>query len=297
MLFLISALVFFTICIAFLPFNMLRLYRLQKRFNLHTASEVLPINKYGIVKKISRNVGNLLTFFNIQMNSKRREILTEKIIEAGLADKWTPLDFYSLQLVLPIAVCLFYLMLAFASGENSFYIFALALSPLSYILPIIWLNGQIRKRKETISRELPHYVNSIAIMCEAGLNLFPAIKEVATRKKGVLSEELKQVIYEVSLGTPQIEALERMAERCQIDEVSRFVSAINQTLERGSSGITAILRQQATEVWENRKKRAQEMGAKASVKLFFPLMLLAFPSTIIFILGPVLMEIAKFIFS
>ncbi|NNV06325.1 type II secretion system F family protein [Geobacillus sp. C56-T2] len=187
-----------------------------------------------------------MAFLNIQMNAKRRKVLTEKIMGAGLAGKWTPLDVYSLQLILPVAVCLFYLMLALASGESSFYIFALALSPLSYALPVVWLNGEIRKRKETISRELPHYVNSIAIMCEAGLNLFPAIKEVATRKKGVLSEELKQVIYEVSLGIPQTEALERMAERCQIDEVSRFVSAVNQTLERGSSGITAILRQQAT---------------------------------------------------
>ncbi|WP_066058049.1 type II secretion system F family protein [Robertmurraya korlensis] len=297
MLILIAVLTFLLVCVTFLPFNMLKVYKLKRRFNFQSVKEGIPLNKSGLVKKISKNVGNLLLFFNLQMSQRQKQNLVEKLTEAALISRWTPMDIYSLQLVLPICISLFYIFLALVNGDPIFYYFALFLSPLSYFLPSIWLTNQVRKRKENISSELPHYINSIAIMCEAGLNLFPAIKEVSERKNGVLSDELNQVLYEVSLGTPQSEALEQMAERCQSDEMSRFVSIVNQTLERGSAGITNILRQQAAEVWERRKKRAQEMGAKASAKLFFPLMLLAFPATIIFILGPVLLEVAKFILS
>ena len=192
---------------------------------------------------------------------------------------------------------LYFLFLGFAGDQPLFIYLSVLIAFIGFLIPDQWLKSKVNKRKLQIRKELPYVLNAIAIMSQAGLNLMPAMKEVASKQDGELSKELKRVTRDVSVGESQVRALERMGERCQVDEVNRFISALSQNIERGASGITKVLRDQAKEVWEARKKNAQQLGEQASMKLFLPLLLFALPATAIFILGPAMISIIEFLLS
>jgi tight adherence protein C len=293
----IAVFVFLLIVLLFLPSEIFQGSQLKKMVSVPTIE--LGNNNPGnaIFKRATRIYSSLAIRFNLRISSKKRIQYEEKLIVAGLRNKWSPMDMMASKVIFPFVIFLFYLFLAVIRDETLFYLFSIILPAVAYGVPDIWLNSQVKKRQETIRRELPHYVNGIAVMCEAGLNLFPAIREVTLRKKGLLTDEFEQVLQKISVGLSQSEALDEMAERCQVEELSRFVSVINQAMERGATGITDLLRNQAKEIWEQRKKKAQQLGAEASMKLFLPLLLLVFPATVIFILGPILLELFKFIVS
>ncbi len=297
MLISISVFIFLLILLLFWPSEVFRASQLKKVVAV-SALELENTNPgNALFKRATRIFSAIILRFNIKISSKKRSVYEDKLIIAGLRNKWSPMDLMASKVIFPSIIFLFYLFLAVINGETLFYIFSVILPALAYGIPDIWLNAQVKKRQETIRRELPHYVNGIAIMSEAGLNLFPAIREVTLRKTGLLTEEFEQVLQKISVGLSQSEALDEMAERCQVEELSRFVSVINQAMERGATGITDLLRNQAKEIWEQRKKKAQQLGAEASMKLFLPLLLLVFPATVVFILGPILLEMFKFILS
>lgn len=297
MLISISLFVFILVVILFFPSGLLRTSQLKKAISVSALDMDFQEQGKRLVKRLTRMFSIAVVRLNVNISPKKRAVYEEKLVQAGLSDKWTPMDIVACKVIIPVVVFVFYLLIAIINGEDLFYLFSLILPIITYMIPDVWLNGQVKKKKETIQRELPHYVNGIAIMCEAGLNLFPAIKEVASQKKGLLSNEFNQVLQKINVGLSQTEALDEMAERCQVEELSRFVSVINQAMERGAAGISELLRKQAEEIWEQRKKRAQKLGAEASMKLFLPLLLLVFPATVIFILGPILLELFKFIIS
>ncbi|QQE74757.1 type II secretion system F family protein [Brevibacillus composti] len=294
---LIASLSFVLVVLVLMPTRWIHVQKVKKGFVFMSSYVASTTRKAGPVQLITPFAMSLLATLRIRIRPKQRKDIQVKLIHAGLSENWTVENFVSVQVACALLAALYFLFLGWASGQPDYYLLALAVGPLGYLLPQQWLKSRIKRRQESIRRELPHLLNAVAIMCEAGLHLFPALREVSTRQKGVLAQELLIVASDVSYGVGQIEALEKMADRCQVEEVSRFVSALSQTIERGAGGITAVLRQQASEVWEDRKKKAQKLGAEASLKLFLPLLLLAFPAMTIFILGPVFIELFRFVLN
>jgi tight adherence protein C len=295
---LIACFTFVLVVMLFLPTKWLQVQKVKKGF-VFTSSYVTSstTRKTGLVHLITPFVMSMMAALRLRIRPKQRKDIQTKLIHAGLAENWTVENFVSVQAGSAVLAGLYFLFLGWANGNSDYYLIAIGAVLIGYFLPQQWIRQKIKSRQESIRRELPHLLNAVAIMCEAGLHLFPALREVATRQKGVLARELLTVVNDVAYGVGQIEALERMADRCQVEEVSRFVSALSQTIERGASGITGVLRQQASEVWEDRKKKAQRLGAEASLKLFLPLLLLAFPAMTIFMLGPVFIELARFVMN
>lgn len=286
----IAILVFICITALFFPTKMFRAMTLRRKLLAQEESD--RVKRKGILKTCTPYVMNLLTIFHLHISDEKRQQLQESLIYAGYEEKMSVDHFVTFQVLSAFGGFLYAILL----GSKNIMLLVLAplIALLAFQVPTIWLKERTKVRQDQIRRELPHILNSIAILCEAGMNLFASIKEVADTKKGALSNELQRVVKHVGAGMSQSEALEQLARRCQVDEVSRFVSAITQTLERGSAGITAELRRQASEVWTARKKRAQQLGEQASMKLFLPLVLLAFPAMMIFILGPVAINLFEF---
>ncbi len=283
---------FVLIIVVFFPVKSLRALSMRKR--LLAAEELSQVKRKGILERFTPYVISFFTAVNVHISYEKRELIQSRLIRAGYEEKMSVDHFITFRVLSGIGTALYFLFLGLIS-ENLLLIFLTFAGPvIGYKIPDIWLKQRIRLRQEKIRRELPYVLNSISILCDAGMNLFAAIKEVVETKEGELATELKEVMKSFGMGTSQQEALEQMTLRCQVDEVSRFVSALSQTLARGSSGVTAVLRQQAAEVWETRKKQAQQLGEQASMKLFFPLVLLAFPAMAIFILGPVAINLFQF---
>jgi len=293
--YLISILVFVFISILFIPSKWFEANVIRKR--LADAPKDINVTGKLSFRRFTPLVMHLMTILNIRLSIEKSEEMATKLQLGGQDDKFRVEDFITLKVLSALFFLLYFLFLGFAGDQPLFIYLAVFIMFIGFLIPDQWLKSKINKRKSQIRKELPYMLNAVAVMSEAGLNLMPAMKEVANKQDGELSKELKKVTRDVSVGESQVRALERMGERCQVDEVNRFISALSQNIERGASGITKVLRDQAKEVWEARKKNAQQLGEQASMKLFLPLLLFALPATAIFILGPALISIIDFLLS
>ena len=83
-----------------------------------------------------------------------------------------------------------------------------------------------------------------------------------------------------------------MAERVDLDFVRQFVGMLVQT-ERFGTPISSALGQFADSLRSRRMQAAEEIAAKAGIKLLFPLVIFIFPSIFVVLLGPAILNIAK----
>jgi tight adherence protein C len=293
--YLIAVLVFIFIIILFIPSTWFEANMIRRRL-LNAPKEVRVKGKLSI-KRLTPIAINLMTLLNIKIPMEKRREIEKRLQLGGQEGKLSLEDLITLKVLLGLFFPVYILFLGAVSGKAMLIYLAIFTLPVGFLAPDQWLKSKVKKRQAQIRRELPYVLNAIAVMSEAGLNLMPAMQEFARKEDGELAKELKKVTQDVSVGDSQVKALERMGERCQVDEVNRFISTLSQSIERGASGITKVLRDQAAEVWEERKKNAQHLGEQASMKLFFPLLVLALPATAIFILGPAILSIIEFLIS
>lgn len=189
---------------------------------------------------------------------------------------------------------IYFVFLALGSGDPLYWWLSLAVAILGTFVPDQWLNMRINQRRRAVLRELPATLSTLAITTEAGLILGGAIAEVGRNRSGVLAEELRWATDQMSLGLPQATALETMATRCEVSELTLVVSSLIQSFEKGSHQVVAALRTQAADAWLNRRRKAEELAQQASIKLFLPLILMVFPAIMIFLLGPAALTILQF---
>lgn len=293
--YLIAALVFVFVIILFIPSTWFEANMVRRR--LLSAPKVMGVKSKLSIKRLTPIVVNLMNLLNIRISIDKRRDMEKKLQLGGQEGKFSLEDFITLKVIFGLFFPLYLLFLGAVSGNSLLIYLAVFTLPIGFLAPNLWLNSKVKQRKSQIRKELPYVLNAIAIMSEAGLNLMPAMQEVARKEEGELAKEFKIVTQDVSVGESQVKALERMGERCQVDEINRFISTLSQSIERGASGITKVLKDQASEVWEERKKNAQYLGEQASMKLFLPLLLLTLPATAIFILGPALLSIIEFLIS
>ncbi len=76
-----------------------------------------------------------------------------------------------------------------------------------------------------------------------------------------------------------------MAERTDVDSVKNLVSIMVQTEQFGTS-IAKMLRVHSESLRTQRVQMVEEMAAKTTVKLVFPLVLFIFPALFVVTLGP-----------
>ena len=113
---------------------------------------------------------------------------------------------------------------------------------------------------------------------------------VTDRFAGPLSEELRQVVRDVSIGHSREEAMTALAERAAGDDLRVFARAMAQA-ERNGIPIAGVLRNQAKEIRLRRFQRAREQAAKIPVKMTIPMVLFIFPTIFLLILGPVAISV------
>jgi tight adherence protein C len=153
------------------------------------------------------------------------------------------------------------------------------------------LVADLRKSRERqIVRALPGAVDVLSLSVEAGLEFLLAIQRLVERRRfGPLRDELTTVLNDIRLGTSRAEALKAFAARVEMPEVSSFVSVLVQADALGAS-IGPVLQAQAERMRTERFQRAEREGAKASQKILFPLVLFIFPSVLLVIIGPVVLN-------
>ena len=166
-----------------------------------------------------------------------------------------------------------------------------------WLLPDIWLYGAVRRRHLAIQRALPFVLDLLTLSVEAGMDFISALqRNCKSRRLDPLNEELLRMTKEIQVGSSRREALKNMADRVRQPDLRAVAAALIQADELGVS-IGAMLRIQSEQLRSRRFDRAEKLAAEAPVKMLGPLMLCIFPAVFIILLGPVLSQAMKGLFS
>ena len=161
-----------------------------------------------------------------------------------------------------------------------------------YILPEFWLGGRVRARQHAILLQIPDALDLLTISVRAGLGFDAALGKVVEKMKGPLVDEFRRALAEVRVGKARRDALRDIMPRTEVVPLSNFIGAIIQAEQLGVS-ISKVLQVQSEQLRIERRQRAEEMAAKAPIKMLFPLVGCIFPSLFIVILGPAIILIIE----
>jgi tight adherence protein C len=161
-----------------------------------------------------------------------------------------------------------------------------------YTIPEFWLGGRVRKRQHAILLQIPDCLDLLTISVRAGLGFDAALGKVVEKMEGPLIDEFRRALAEVRVGKSRREALRDIVPRTEVPPLTNFIGAIIQAEQLGVS-ISKVLQVQSEQLRIERRQRAEEMAAKAPIKMLFPLVGCIFPSLFIVILGPAIILIMQ----
>jgi tight adherence protein C len=179
-------------------------------------------------------------------------------------------------------------LVIFGLLKFGFPLFLLVAAPpvLGWILPDRWLSQKAGGRRASIENTIPDFIDLLTICLDAGLSFDGALVRVGEKVEGPLAEELTVMLTEVRYGRARLDAMQALAERVDVEDMSAFVNAVVQSQKLGVA-LGETVRIQAAEIRRRRRQAAEEKAAQASLKMLFPMIGCIFPTLFIVLMGPV----------
>jgi tight adherence protein C len=199
--------------------------------------------------------------------------------------------FLGLRLAIPAGLGI---LVALFGGSNTIVLFFVAVG-LGFFVPDFWLNWKTKQRRERVRMSLPDGLDFLAICLEAGLGLDQGIVRLGQELRvshPVLAEELLQINFEQRAGVPRITAWKTFSDRVDLESVRSFVAMLIQT-DRFGTPLSKSLGAFSDALRIARRQKAEELAAKTTIKLLFPLALFIAPAMGIVLLGPAMISIVK----
>lgn len=147
------------------------------------------------------------------------------------------------------------------------------------------LSRAAERRRAALSEELPPAIDLLVLALMAGESVPAAFARLASSLGGPLRSEIELVLGDVRAGEPVIEALEAFARRVDDPPVARFVDALCTGIEKGAP-LADVLRAQADDGRELRRRRLLEMGGRREVLMLVPVVFLIMPVVVVWALFP-----------
>jgi Flp pilus assembly protein TadB len=85
---------------------------------------------------------------------------------------------------------------------------------------------KVARRRKAFEAQLPEALGLIASSLQAGHTALRAVQTMVEESEAPLSEEFERVVAETALGDSLVDALERMAQRLDIEDLAWVVQAI-----------------------------------------------------------------------
>jgi tight adherence protein C len=223
--------------------------------------------------------------------ARQRESLQITINQAGRYSLDTG-TFLVLRAAAALCLLLVGLMLGSLLGGGLIAIVLTALfGGIGYVMPLLWLKRLAAQRVKEMRRALPDVMDLLTITVRAGLSFDAALARVAERYRGTpVGQEFTQVLQEVRLGKPRLDALTALGSRSSLEEMQSFTQAVVQSEQMGI-GIGKILEAQATDLRGARIQQAKEKAGRSTLLMLLPMIGCIFPTLFIILLGPALIAL------
>jgi tight adherence protein C len=241
-----------------------------------------------VIKQTGSSVSQIVERFEhmLPKSDKEVSVVMQRLARAGYRNEHAVKIFYGSKVLCPLILC----AIAGVSGlanVGPFFVYLMALGG-GFLAPDFWLGRMISKRQKRITRGLPDVLDLLVICMEAGLSLDQATARSAQElalSQPELCDEFGVVVLEQRAGRARSEAWKHMAERTGVESLKNLVSMLVQTEQFGTS-VAKMLRVHSDTLRTQRVQMIEELAAKTSVKLVFPLVLFIFPALFLVTLGP-----------
>ncbi|MHB8917926.1 MAG: type II secretion system F family protein [Desulfocucumaceae bacterium] len=228
-----------------------------------------------ILQKTGKKMGNDIS----------RTVLQKKITQADLDIQ--PEYFAGLQFALPIITVAVFLPPSLLGWIDIFW--AALLAVILYLAPGVWLNKKVKARVESIKKDIPDFCMLLGNAL-GGADLLTAMEEVARTLKGELAREINRALMDMATGDSRAAALNKMALRCGIPELSGLVNKILQAMRYGSP-LEPVVKHHAEKILARRKQETQKVAGELTIKLLFPIIVFVLLPLFILLGFPVLWNI------
>lgn len=287
-----------TVLLILIMYDLIIVRKKQVKIRLDNIKDMAPIldDEEALKKPITDRLlkpayENFLKFIGSAAPKQIREKYEDIINNAGSPKDVTFQRIIAIQIMVGLLLAGILFLISSQSGKNHLVLIILA-AIIGFILPISYFKTQADKRKREITRQLPDLLDLLYVSVEAGLGFDMALKKTTDKMQGALSLEIGKTLDEINKGKNRQDSLRSLVNRTGAEDLSSFVTAVIQSEQLGSN-ITNTLRIQSVSMRQKRRQRAEEAAAKIPVKMLFPLIFFIFPSLLIVVLGPAMINIIK----
>ncbi|MCB0390077.1 MAG: type II secretion system F family protein [Bdellovibrionales bacterium] len=227
--------------------------------------------------------------FRVKAPQYRRNV-EKKILTAGLSRELNVDEFIGLQILWGIMFPAMLTILNFALQLGYPYLMFPAFTVFGAVFPHIHCQAAKNKRYISVVKDLPFFIDLMALSTEAGLDFVNAIQRIVDKAKdSVLADELNIVLKDIKLGSARGDALKKLSERLDIPEITSFCSVVIDADYTGAS-IAQVLKDQSVQMRMERFVRAEKAGAKASQLILIPMMIFILPAVFLVVFAPIILQ-------
>jgi tight adherence protein C len=261
-------------------------------------SDTTALESDGWVERVAK-VTQPLTKLSVPEEGWEKSVLRTRFMNAGWRNPVAPTLFFAsktaLALLGPATIgILVAASVIRLSGGKLLFLLLLA-ATIGYYLPNMALDRVVRRRKREIFETLPDALDLLTVCVEAGLSLERAFVKVAGEihiKSVTLAQELQLVLMEMRAGFSKEKALRNFALRSGVDDIDTLVAMLIQS-ERFGTSVGDSLRVYSENLRNKRRLLAEECAAKIGLKLLFPLIFCIFPTLLMVLLGPAVIQLGR----
>lgn len=268
-----------------------RRWRVSRRIKIFGGKEIAAESDDSSSGKVLEALGKIVA-------PKEVSKLQKTFLRAGFRKNIT-MAFYGSKVAIAISLPVIFSLITMTAiptlSSLKFTLVLLVLTMVGFYLPDVWLKLRVSRRKDQIFKAFPDALDLMVVCVEAGISLDAAINKVGDQMAlgcKPLSYEFKLVGLELRAGKSRKEALQNLALRCDLDDVTSLVTLLIQTDKFGTS-VAQALRVYSDSMRTTRQQKAEEMAAKLPVKMILPMLIFIFPSLFVVVLGPGAIRIYK----
>ena len=161
---------------------------------------------------------------------------------------------------------------------------------LALIVPVLVPFGALaaaqRRRQEVIDRDLPDFLDVLAVTVSAGVAFRPALTRVSERFTGAMADEVMLTLGQLSNGASVRHSFESLRDRNSSQALAQFVTAFLQSEELGAP-LADTLNQIALDMRRDNAQRLRRRAARAAPRVTLITSLLLVPAALVLVIGSI----------
>jgi tight adherence protein C len=216
----------------------------------------------------------------------RREAIARRLDLAGRPGGLTVQRFIGIKGALALVIGGTFGILALLGGS---LLVAIVAGAMGWFAPDVFLSRAGRLRQERIERDLPDFLDILAVTVRAGLGYRSALQRVAESLGGPAGEEILTALRQMDLGATRRDAFLALRARNQSESLSTFVGAQLQAEELGVP-LSEALNDIALDMRRSSAQAARRKAARAAPRISLIVTTLIVPGSIILILTSMILS-------